>query len=113
VPTAEMAWWEDAELEFSARDLAFDDRVKLQLAPDAKGALIESAVPAGWASLAGLRSNDVVLKSGDVSVESVADLEQARKQVVASGREWWVLLVKRGGQTLFVEINLKPTKSKT
>jgi serine protease Do len=112
VPTSEMAWWEDLQLEFSARDLAFDDRVKLQIAPDAKGALIESAVPAGWAALAGLRSNDVVVKAGDTTVENLADLKQAREQAGSGGREWWVLLVKRGGQTLFVEINLKPTKPK-
>lgn len=112
VPAAEMAWWEDLQLEFSARDLAFDDRVKLQLPPDAKGALIESAVPAGWAALAGLRSNDVVVKAGETTVDNLADLKQAREQAAGSGREWWVLLVKRGGQTLFVEINLKPTKPK-
>ncbi|MEO7414445.1 MAG: PDZ domain-containing protein [Opitutaceae bacterium] len=112
LPTAEMAWWEDTDLEFSARDLAFDDRVRLQLAPQVKGALVESAVPAGWAALAGLRSNDVVLKAGEVTVDSLADLKQAREEVGRGGREWWVLLVKRGGQTLFVEINLKPIKSK-
>jgi serine protease Do len=112
VPAAEMAWWEDTDLEFSARDLAFDDRVRLQMSPDAKGALIESAVPAGWAALAGLRSNDVVLKAGETAVDNLADLKLAREQVNKNGREWWVLLVKRGGQTLFVEINLKPTKLK-
>lgn len=113
VPTTEMPWWEDLQLEFSARDLAFDDRVRLQLAPDAKGALIESAVPAGWAALAGLRANDVVVKAGETTVENLADLKLAREQAGRSGHEWWVLLVQRGGETLFVEINLKPTKSKT
>jgi S1-C subfamily serine protease len=112
VPTAEMPWWEDLQLEFSARDLAFDDRVRLQLLPDAKGALIESAVPAGWAALAGLRANDVVEKAGETPVENLSDLKLAREQASRNGREWWVLLVKRSGQTLFVEINLKPTKAK-
>lgn len=110
-PTAEMAWWEDQDLEFSARDLAFDDRVRLQLEPDAKGALIESAVPAGWASLAGLRSDDLVLKAGAMAVTNLAELKSARQQAIAEGRAWWVLLVERQGQTLFVEINLKPTKT--
>lgn len=113
VPPAEMAWWEDVQLEFSARDLAFDDRVRLQLAPDAKGALIESSAPAGWAALAGLRANDVIQKAGDTPIENLADFKQAREQLTASTKEWWVLFVRRGGQTLFVEINLKPTKPKT
>jgi serine protease Do len=113
VPTAEMPWWEDQQLEFSARDLAFDDRVRLQLSPAAKGALIESAVPAGWAALAGLRADDVVEKAGNAPIANLADLKAAREQAVRDAKEWWVLLVKRRGQTLFVEINLKPTKSKT
>jgi len=43
----------------------------------------------------------------------VAELKQAREQAVKSGRTWWVFLVKRGGENLFVEINLKPTQSKS
>ena len=56
---------------------------------------------------------DVVKKAGDTTVTNLADLKQAREQAAQSGREWWVLLVQRGGETLFVEINLKPAKSKT
>lgn len=109
-PTAEMPWWEDQQLEFSARDLAFDDRVRLQLTPEAKGALIESAVPAGWAALAGLRADDVVKKAAGAPIANLADLKAAREKATTAGPSWWVLLVERRGQTLFVEINLKPTK---
>jgi serine protease Do len=112
VPASEMPWWEDQQLEFSARDLAFDDHVRLQLEPDVKGALIESAVPAGWAALAGLRADDVVQRADDMPVNNLADLKQARERAASGGRAWWVLLVKRRGETLFVEINLKPAKSK-
>ncbi len=110
-PPAEMPWWEDRDLEFSARDIAFDDRVRLQLSPDAKGVLVESAVPAGWAALAGLRSDDVIVSAGGEPVENLAQLEAARAGAANGGREWWVLMVQRRGQTLFVEINLKPAKS--
>ena len=55
----------------------------------------------------------VVEKAGDVPVTNLADLKAAREQAVRGTQEWWVLLVKRRGQTLFVEINLKPTKVKT
>jgi S1-C subfamily serine protease len=82
------------------------------LPPDAKGALVESAVPAGWAALGGLRSDDVVERAGDRAVTNLADLKTAREEAVNAGREWWVLLVRRRGQTLFVELNLKPAKSK-
>jgi serine protease Do len=110
VPPAEMAWWEDTALEFAVHDPAFDDRVRLQLAPQIAGVLVESVVPAGWAALAGLRGDDLIQKAGDVSIGSVAELKKAREEAVSSGRPWWVLLVQRHGQTLFVEIQLKPAK---
>ena len=109
-PPAEMPWWQDPDLEFSAREIAFDDRVRLQIGPDAKGAIVESAVPAGWAALAGLRADDVIEQAGGAPITGVEDLKRAR--AAAEGKAWWVLLVRRRGQTLFVEINLKPTKSK-
>ncbi len=110
LPAAEMPWWQDLQLEFSARDIAFDDRVRLQLPIDAKGAIIESAIPAGWAALAGLRADDVVERAGDRAIATLADLKAAREAAGATSRPWWVLLVRRRGQTLFVEINLKPTR---
>ncbi len=113
VPAAEMSWWQDPQLEFSARDIAFDDRVRLQIATDAKGAIVESAIPAGWAALAGLRADDIVESAGGKPVVNLEDLKHAREEAVSSGKAWWVMLVRRRGQTLFVEINLKPTKSKS
>jgi len=113
VPAAEMPWWEDPDLEFSAHDIAFDDRVRLQLPADARGVLVESAVPAGWAALAGLRSDDVIETAGGTPVVNVDELQRARTAAVKNGAQWWVLLVKRSGQTLFVEINLKPARSKS
>jgi len=109
-PAPEMPWWEDRELEFSARDIAFEDRVRLQLSPETRGVLVESAMPAGWAALAGLRSDDVVEAADGVAVGSLEELKRARAGVVEKGGEWWVLQVRRRGQTLFVEINLKAAK---
>lgn len=111
MPPAEMPWWQDLQLEFSARDIAFDDRIRLQLATDAKGVLVESTVVAGWASLAGLRADDIIEFADGVRLNSLQDLKRARENVANSGKGWWVLLVRRRGQTLFVEITLKPTKS--
>ncbi|MSU66346.1 MAG: PDZ domain-containing protein [Opitutus sp.] len=113
VPAAEMPWWEDAQLEFSVREIAFDDRTRLQLPPSAKGVLVESAVPAGWAALAGLRADDVIEKAGENEVTSLSDLKQARELAVTGGTEWWVMRVRRRGQTQFVEITLKPAKAKS
>jgi serine protease Do len=112
VPAAEMPRWDDDELEYTAREISFDDRVRLQIPTDAKGVLIQSAIAAGWASLAGLRADDLVEFAGGTRVTTIDDLRQARERAVADGEGWWVLLVRRRGQTLFVEINLKPINSK-
>lgn len=111
VPPAEMERWDDEELEFTAREIAFDDRVRLQLPSDLKGALIQSAVVAGWASLAGLRADDIVQQADEARITSLDELRQSRQRAVAAGKEWWVLLVRRRGQTLFIEINLEPIRS--
>jgi serine protease Do len=107
-PTAETDRWEDEQLEFEARNLAFDDSVLMQLSPDFKAALISNVVPAGWAALAGLHPNDLVLAADSHPVSSIADLKASREAAVRSGARWWVLHVQRSRETLFVEINLKP-----
>ena len=101
-----------ARLEFATRDVAFDDRVRLQLAPTSKGVLVESVVPSGWAALSGLRGDDLILQVDGKPVATVAELKAAREAAAGSGREWWVLLVERRGQTLFVELKLKPSAKK-
>jgi serine protease Do len=111
IPAAEMAWWEEVQLEFSARELAFDDRIRLQLATGQTGALVESAIPAGWAALAGLRADDLIEVADGRPVTSLADLRASRSAAVEARREWWVLRVRRRGQTLLVEISLKPALS--
>jgi hypothetical protein len=70
-------------------------------------------VQAGWASLGGLRADDLVERAGDAAVSNLADFKAAREAANAAGKDWWVLLVRRGGQTLFVEINLKQAKAKS
>ena len=113
VPAAELPRWEELALEFVARELAFDDRVRLQIATDAQGAIVESAIPAGWSALAGLRADDIIELADGARITNLADLKRASEQAIAAKKAWWVLLVRRRGQTLFVEINLKPTHSKS
>jgi serine protease Do len=110
-PPAEMPMWEDLKLEFEVRDLAFDDRARLQLAASAAGALVATTTPAGWAELAGLEGDDLITSAGGVPVATAEDLHRARDKAVKAGAHWWVLQVNRRGETLFVEINLKPASS--
>ncbi len=109
-PPAEMPWWEDEQLEFSVHDLAFDDRVRLQLGPKDLGVLVENVTLGGWAALAKLHTDDVITAAAGKPVATVDELREARRQAVQGGRAWWVLLVQRGSETLFVEINLQAIK---
>lgn len=106
----ELPYLEDDKLEFEVREVAFDDRVRLQLPPAANGVLVASVVRAGWAYLADLHTDDLVLEVGGTQVANLADFSRAREAAVSRGDEWLVLLVQRRGETLFVEISLKPLK---
>jgi serine protease Do len=110
-PAAEMPLWEDQKLEFEVRDLAFTDRARLQLDASAKGVLVSTTTPAGWAELAGLHGDDLIVEAGGVPISNVDELRNSRTEAVKSGQDWWVLEVERLGQTSFVEINLKHLKS--
>jgi len=107
-PPAELPLWEDEKLEFEVRNLAFDDRTRLQLAASASGVLVSTTTPAGWAELAGLHGDDLVVAAEGQPIANVEELHRSRDEAVKAGKRWWVLQVERRGKTLFVEINLKP-----
>jgi serine protease Do len=110
-PPAEMPLWEDEKLEFEVRELAFSDRTRLQLAPSVNGVLVSTTTPAGWAELAGLHGDDLIVAAGGVPVTSVDELKKSRGDAVKAAQSWWVLQVERRGRTSFIEINLSHLKS--
>jgi S1-C subfamily serine protease len=93
-PAGELPYWEDDKLEFEVREVAFDDRIRLQLAPSAKGVLVASVVRAGWAYLAGLHPDDLVAEVDGKKVTSIDEVRQERD--AAAGRA----LVKRYADTI-------------
>ncbi len=110
-PAAEMPLWDDEKLEFEVRDLAFEDRTRLQLASTATGVLVASTTASGWAELAGLHGDDLVIAAGAAPITTVDELHRARDEAFKAGRRWFVLQVERRGQTLFIEINLKSARA--
>lgn len=110
-PPAEMPLWDDEKLEFEVRDLAFDDRTRLQLSSATSGVLVSSTTPSGWAELAGLRGDDLIVSAESTPIASVDELHRVRDEALKTGRHWLVIEVERRGQTLFIEINLKSAKT--
>lgn len=109
-PAAELPLWDDEKLEFEVRNLAFEDRTRLQLDPAAQGVLVFATTPAGWAELGGLHGDDLVIAASGQPVADVDQLHRSRDAAIKAGRRWWVLQVERRGETLFVEINLSHLK---
>ncbi len=111
IPAAEMASFVDDSLELTVRELAFEDRARLLLPTNQRGLIVESTIADGWASVAGLRADDLLLEAGGVPLTNVTDFRTAREQALQGDRPWWLLRVERKARTLFVEVNLKPLKS--
>jgi len=76
-------------------------RAQLKLPDTAKGVVIAQVDPDGRAAAAGLRSGDVIEKVGSTPVASPADVDKA---FAKTKQHAVLLLVNRGGETLFVGV---------
>ncbi len=103
----ELPEYKDAEFEFTARDLTFQDRLDDRLAGLGQGVLVTGVENGGWAALAQLAVGDVVLSVDGRPVGGLTDLEGAMKRLAEARPKRVVLQVRRGVGTLFVE--LEPT----
>jgi len=102
--TRELAEYRDTHFEFSARDLAFEDRLEPALEKEQRGALITQVESGGWAALAHMAVGDLVLSVDGQAIETAAALE-ARMNAIAQARPAHVVfLVRRGVHTLFLEL---------
>jgi serine protease Do len=103
----EMKKYTNTLLEFTARDLTFNDLADEDLPTDQTGAIVTEVKSGGWASLARLRSADIILGVNATSVANVAALEQSLAAVTKTQPATIVLRVLRGIHTVFVEIEPK------
>lgn len=106
-PPREMKSYRDDSLEFSARDVAAEDRVRQQLKAEDQGVLIESVSEGGWAALAHLAVGDLVFEVDGQPTPTIAVFEARMRQVVANKPETIVLRVRRGIHTLHIELTPK------
>lgn len=102
--TADLDSHECESLEFNARDLGQEDRVSRKLAEDFKGVLVTATTPAGWASLGGLSTGDIILSMDGKPVESIDSLKSVLAEVEKNHRSPIVMFVRRGISTRYVEL---------
>jgi len=103
-PANELPEYEDEELEYTVRELSFGDRVFLRIEPEEHALLVENVESAGWASLAGLRQGDLLLRVNGTDVHGVEQMNKVMDQIHQSKPERIVFFVKRRIHTLFIEI---------
>ena len=100
----ELRVYEDVALEFRARDISYLDRVKRRWAKETTGALVSQVDAGGWASVGGLRTDDLVLAVDGTTGRAVKELEQVLRRLTETKPGQVVFFVRRGVQTLFVEV---------
>ncbi|MFP4355198.1 MAG: PDZ domain-containing protein [Phycisphaerae bacterium] len=103
-PTAELDTYENKDLEFSARDLSFDDRVEEKLDETSRGVLISDVKRSGWADLGGLASGDVLIQIDGKTVDNIRTLETIMGQLAEKQPRRIVFFVKRGVATAYLEV---------
>jgi S1-C subfamily serine protease len=89
-------------LEFAVRELTLEDRVRYRWSADVKGVLVAEAERGGWAQMAGLRLDDLLLAVNDQPVPTVADFQGVMRRLAAERPAVVRLFVRRGGATHFV-----------
>jgi serine protease Do len=103
-PSSEADNARDKELEYSVRDLVFQDRVRLRWSPERTGVVVTEVTGGGFASMAGLRGGDVL---GRINTTEITDLESFKAAVKALHQakpDVVQLFVHRGFRTHFVVI---------
>ena len=103
-PSNELPDYEEETFEFTVRELSFGDRVSKRLKEKEPGLVVENVEPAGWASLAGLRQGDLVLKINGYSMSEVELFEKKMNQWIKEKEKRIIFFVKRGIHTLFLEL---------
>jgi S1-C subfamily serine protease len=98
----EVARAEQDTLEFAVRELTLEDRARKRWGTDLRGVLVSDAVRGGWAQMAGLRLDDLLMAVNDHPVPSVADFQRVMRRLAAERPPVVRLFVRRAARTHFV-----------
>jgi len=94
-------------LGFSARELTIVDRAQHHLDRAQRGTVVTEVISGGWAQMAGLEPDDLVLSVSDEEVNDVPSLERVLSRAVAARPEVLKIFVRRGARTHFVFLEPK------
>jgi len=91
-------------LEFNSRDIAKSDRISEKLPDDLRGVLITEVKSSGWAALGGLANGDILMSIDGKATDSIKTLKVQLEELEKSKQSPFVLFVKRGIHTRYIEL---------
>jgi serine protease Do len=92
------------ELDFKVRDVTFADRIRQEWDRSQQGVIVTEAMLGGWAQMAGLRLQDLILSINGESIADVAGFERSIDALVKTRPELIEIFLERGYRTHFVFI---------
>lgn len=103
-PTGEATTARDKELEFSVRELVFEDRVRLRWSEERTGVVVTEVTGGGFAGMAGLHGGDVLARINTTDVTDIESFKAAVEALHKAKPAVVQLFVHRGFRTHFVVI---------
>ncbi len=92
------------EFEFAVRELTLLDRSDRHWPRDQGGVLVTDVTSGGWAHMAGLRIDDLILSLNGVNVSDVGSFERRLEEISTARAKLVEVFVRRGSGTHFVFI---------
>lgn len=99
----EMKRYQDFDFEFTARNIAYLDKVGKQL-EELRGVLIEEVEDGGWAALARVGAGDVLLEVDGQPINDVEQLKKLLSTIKEEKRPHVIFKLRRGVHTSYAEI---------
>ena len=107
----ELNRYKDEYFEMTVRQIVFQDRLNQKLDKDTQGVLIERVERAGWASIAGLFINDILLSINGNDINDIDAVKTILNEAKEKKTKRLVFFVKRGIHTEYLELEPKWDKT--
>lgn len=103
-PPSEMEKYVDRDFEFTVRDIAFMDRIELQLEPEVQGVLVADVISGSWAALAHLAVGDLIIEVNDKAIDNVGNFQDIMERISQLRTAHVIMHIKRGIHSFFIEM---------
>jgi len=100
----EMKKYTDENFEFTARDIAFEDRVDQRWDSRQKGVLVENVSEGSWAALANLEVGDLIKAVDGTNIDDIDGFTDIMEKIADEKRKHVVFHVQRGIHSMFIEM---------